>query len=323
MYDIIGDIHGHATALKALLEQLGFARIGDTWRHPSRQALFVGDFLDRGPEIAETVAIVRGMVDAGAARAVLGNHEMNAIAYATARADAPGKFCREHSDRNRRQHEATLSQLSASERAAALAWFRTLPLALDLGGVRVVHACWDDASLRVLEELLRREGGLTDTAIRVMHDESTPAFTAMEMVLKGPEIPLPVGVVMHDAEGHPRRMIRARWFERPRAWTYDEVIFPPSSSAPTNEVPQLVRRALPYYPREAPPLFFGHYWMPANAAPTLLAPNLACLDWSVARGGRLVAYRWDGERTLDPAKMLWAPAGAGREGSDSARTMAT
>ena len=40
--------------------------------------------------------------------------------------------------------------------------------------------------------------------------------------------------------------------------------------------------------------------------PAALAPNIACLDYSVAKpGGKLVAYRWDGEQTLSGEKFEW------------------
>ncbi len=54
-YDIIGDIHGHADALKALLSDLGYRERDGTWRRPDRQAIFLGDFIDRGPEQVESV----------------------------------------------------------------------------------------------------------------------------------------------------------------------------------------------------------------------------------------------------------------------------
>lgn len=44
-------------------------------------------------------------------------------------------------------------------------------------------------------------------------------------------------------------------------------------------------------------MFVGHYWL-KDERPSLLAPNVACLDYSVAKGGFLCAYRWQGERTL-------------------------
>ena len=59
------------------------------------------------------------------------------------------------------------------------------------------------------------------------------------------------------------------------------------------------------YSHDAPPVFVGHYWL--DTEPYLLAPNVACLDYSVAAksGGKLVAYRWDGERRLDNEKFVY------------------
>ena len=75
-YDIVGDIHGHAAKLQRLLRQLGYEERDGIYRHASRQLIFVGDFIDRGPEIRRTLQIARAMVDAGTARAVMGNHEL-------------------------------------------------------------------------------------------------------------------------------------------------------------------------------------------------------------------------------------------------------
>ena len=93
-FDIIGDIHGCADKLKGLLTQLGFRQRGGVFRHPEREALFVGDLIDRGPSQIETLEIVRSMVDAGVARATMGNHEFNAIAYATPDPRVHGEFMR-------------------------------------------------------------------------------------------------------------------------------------------------------------------------------------------------------------------------------------
>jgi hypothetical protein len=45
------------------------------------------------------------------------------------------------------------------------------------------------------------------------------------------------------------------------------------------------------------PIFFGHYWMQAPLV--VQSPRLACVDASVAKGGRLAAYRSSGEATLN------------------------
>ena len=97
-FDIIGDILGHVNELKALLATMGYRRHALGYRHPDRKVLFVGDFVDRGPAIGEVIEIVRTMVDADDALAVMGNHEYNAIAFHT---PVPGKqdaWFRAHSE---------------------------------------------------------------------------------------------------------------------------------------------------------------------------------------------------------------------------------
>lgn len=86
-FDIIGDIHGCCDELEALLQKLGYeinAQIaneklwsGSTYSHPQgRKAVFLGDLVDRGPPILDTLKLVRNMVEAGTALCVPGNHDM-------------------------------------------------------------------------------------------------------------------------------------------------------------------------------------------------------------------------------------------------------
>jgi hypothetical protein len=80
-----------------------------TYQHRgSRKAVFVGDFIDRGPEQREVLSVVRKMIAAGTAFAVMGNHELNAIAYSTP--DDSGGFYRPHSEKNQQQHATFLAQ---------------------------------------------------------------------------------------------------------------------------------------------------------------------------------------------------------------------
>ena len=58
-FDLIGDLHGQAQRLRRLLATLGYRETDGAYRHPQRQALFVGVFIDRGPVQRETVAIAR------------------------------------------------------------------------------------------------------------------------------------------------------------------------------------------------------------------------------------------------------------------------
>src|SRR5205807_1986313 len=65
MYDLIGDIHGHADELVQLLDVLGYEKGGGVYHHPDRRLIFLGDFIDRGPQIRRVLEIVRPMVEAG------------------------------------------------------------------------------------------------------------------------------------------------------------------------------------------------------------------------------------------------------------------
>jgi len=72
-YDFIGDIHGHARELATLLGMLGYERKSGLFSHPDtdRKAVFLGDFIDRGPAIRETLEIARGMVESENALAIM------------------------------------------------------------------------------------------------------------------------------------------------------------------------------------------------------------------------------------------------------------
>jgi protein phosphatase len=76
-FDVIGDVHGCFDELAALLGQLGYAIDGGgrVRPPPGRKAVFLGDLVDRGPKVVETLELVMGMVADGAALCVPGNHE--------------------------------------------------------------------------------------------------------------------------------------------------------------------------------------------------------------------------------------------------------
>ena len=159
-FDFIGDIHGQAGKLEALLHKLGYVETRMAiWMPPQgRQAVFLGDLIDRGPEQVKVVNIVRSMIDAGNALSIMGNHEFNAIGYVNERAEVPGGFLRKHSDNNVAQHAEFLRQVvEGSElHRDMVTWFRTLPPFLDLGGARVVHAWWHQPFVDVVKRGCRK-----------------------------------------------------------------------------------------------------------------------------------------------------------------------
>lgn len=84
-FDIIGDVHGCASELRTLLTELGWKieydgdrAVGATHAE-GRQAVFVGDLVDRGPDTPGVLRLVMGMVAAGTALCVSGNHEAKLV----------------------------------------------------------------------------------------------------------------------------------------------------------------------------------------------------------------------------------------------------
>ena len=308
-YDVIGDIHGYAMELRALLALLGYEERNGAYRHATRKAVFVGDFVDRGPAIADTLAVVRAMVGQGAAFAVLGNHEFNALCYHTLGAN--GEPLRSHTVENCKntvQHQATIDQLvlaSPEEWQSYLEWFKGLPLFLELDGLRIVHAAWCETSIRKV-----RGRSLHDREfLLAAGTKGTAEYRALEALLKGPEIALPAGWSNPDKEGNSRPDMRVAWWKpRPKKrYTYKELAVPGAGPMPPDPIPAGQLEACPEYGATEVPVLFGHYWLPPDA-PMPLSRNAGCVDFSVARpNGQLVAYSWSGESKLKAANFRSIP----------------
>ena len=292
--DFIGDIHGHADELEALLGRLGYKDMESHYGgHPNgNMVVFLGDYIDRGPKIRRVLEIVRAMTDAGEAFAILGNHEMNALRYhARGRDNRP---LRSHSETHRLQHEKTLKQIADPDPEAWqewLRWFAGLPVFLDFGKVRAVHAAWDDEAIRELPRAQRWEGDTLEYYSR----KTSPGYELISRVLNGPEVVLPDSFAVVDAEGVPRPEMRVKWWNNLSGATYRQAVFPDTDRVP--DEPMRSGAACAGYPADAPPVIFGHYALRTDL-PELLAPNVACIDFGMGKGGFLCAYRWEGEDAL-------------------------
>lgn len=301
-HDLVGDIHGCADTLKALLEKLGYASRHGVYEHAERQVVFLGDFVDRGPRQRETLQIVRPMIEQGTALSVMGNHEFNAVSFATPRKVGDG-FLRERNGKHTGQHRAFLDEYADDADAwrDVVDWFRTLPLWLDVDGLRVVHAVWCRDTVDRLKSTYGTCALLSDDFLHASNDKGTWQFDAIELILKGQEVELLPGIEYFDKDGNPRSAIRTRWWDD-TAKTYREAYLGPPEHrdvVPDDPLPNGLPLA---YGREEPPVFVGHYWQTGQPEP--LSGNVACLDYSVARNGSLVAYRWDGERELSAEKII-------------------
>ena len=299
-YTFIGDVHGQAPTLRALLEKLGWTkRNGQLKPRHREQLVFVGDLIDRGPRNLETVEIVRELVEQGDATCVIGNHEFNAVHFHTPHPDNPGTHLREQNDKNRRQHQAVLDELARRPEFLddMLAWFQSLPVAVEGPGWRCVHACWHTVSLKALAQVdnswyLPGDDGVAAAT------EGTDEYEACENLMKGPEYELPDGAFFLDKEGNKRRHARSRWWSRAPRTLQEALLFQtPPEGLDTGR--SYANPDHPTYSKDAPPVFFGHYWNQGIPMPE--APNAVCLDYSAGRGKDLVAYRLENGAVISPS----------------------
>ncbi|WP_188982936.1 metallophosphoesterase [Pseudomonas matsuisoli] len=306
-YDLIGDVHGCGRTLEHLLERMGYRRSGGVWKHPRRMAIFLGDILDRGPRIREALHLVHDMVDAGQAICLMGNHEYDVIGWHTlAPAGSGRRHIREHSERNARIISDTLQQFEghAGDWRDFMAWFYTLPVAVDAGAFRVVHACWDATLTAALFE--RFPEGCVDAAfVEASGIADSLACRTFDRLLRGTGMRLPDGRTIRGRDGFERSVFRTKFWE-PAPRTLGDVVFQPDG-LPADmincELSDDQRNQLLCYGRDEPALFVGHYWR--SGTPEPITPNLACVDYSAVLGGRLVAYRYDGEAALRTDKFVW------------------
>jgi hypothetical protein len=181
-------------------------------------------------------------------------------------------------------------------------WFTTLPLWLDLGDLRVVHACWEPSAIAGLGTPCLDE----DLLVAASTGDSDE-FRWVEHLCKGPEVTLPAGHAFHDKEGNRRTEARFRWWDA-RSLTYASACeVPPNCMPPLPDTP-IEDLAVDVYDHEVP-VIFGHYW---RDWPTIeLTNTTACVDYSVVKGGPLVAYRWSGETTLTDEHLALVDRGFG------------
>jgi len=306
-FDVIGDIHGCADAMIALLEKLGYSKQQGVYRHATRKVIFVGDIIDRGPKIREALHIVKDMVEGGAAEMVMGNHEYNALTYFTP--SPPGSsqpYLVEHTNRRANLLRETIDEFANFQQdwKDFLAWFMERPLFLERDNFRVVHAYWD---ADLITQFRHQSGGnvIDSQFLEQAATYGSFAFKVMERLLRGLHIVYPDGITVVGADGLERNRFRTKFWET-NPTHYKDIVFQPDGLPKELEDRELApqeRDQVAHYADHELPLFVGHYWH--QGYPTPLADNIACLDYSAVKTGRLVAYRMDRETRLSADKFVW------------------
>ena len=271
---------------------MGYQLVNDCYSHPSRKAVFVGDFINRGPKIREALILIRKMVEKGSAYAILGNHEMYAVLYYLR--DIEGKYYKKRIPKYQLLINQTLDEfiLYKDEFKSHLKWLRTLPMFLDFGAIRIVHACWNNDNIQLLKENITKPK-LTKTILREIALNETEFSKSFWETCKGIDFQMPKNLLVFDEEGRPHRSFRIKWWENPEGKTFKDYSLESRFELPAYTIPKELSVAREIYPENDPIVFFGHYCL--KECCSVLSSNLCCVDSCVTRTGKLLAYRWEGE----------------------------
>jgi hypothetical protein len=300
-YDIIGDVHGYNTELNSLLTLLGYATKNGVWQHPERKAVFVGDFVSRGPDSLGVMKTIRSMVENGTGYAILGNHELNVIGYFSL--DKKGQPYYQPPPSNKIQMERIRAQFANCEGQLEdyVKWLKGLPFFLNFGRVRVVHAYWSDKHVRLINQTLT-QGRLTRKLIKEIIKGKSDFAQAVKQTTRGIELNLPKDLIIKDAKNIRRTNFRILWWESPHGQTFRHLSYGNRFVLPDYTVPEQILFPFEVYEPGHPLVFFGHYCI--SSAPLAAAPNVCCMDGCVAGNGRLVAYRWSGEAVINESHFV-------------------
>ncbi|MFN8021090.1 MAG: hypothetical protein U0Q03_06120 [Acidimicrobiales bacterium] len=301
-YDVIGELRASPVRLDALLGHLGYERRGDgPYAHPAgRTAIFVGGVVGPHGTRVSCAPMVRDMVDAGSALMVLGPHELDVATGAATTA---------------RPRELVLAGAAAPPSSPSspeptpddelVAWLRTVPLWLDLPGLRVVFACWSEFDVEQLRSDLGGNCLDADDHLALATDGSTR--TAIDTLVHGPEVVLPERFHRVGADGVVRRTARYRWWGDGPMTLRARALVPAGSfdrsgraHADLDDTPIL--DPMPVLFTDGAPVVVGRHWYPG--APVLRTPAVLSLDHTAQHPRQTTVYRWSGESELDPSRLV-------------------
>ena len=211
-YDIIGDVHRRLNLLENLLLTLGYQNKKASYSHPEgRKALFVGDLINRGPDVLGVLSLVREMHEEGNALVTIGNHEFRVI-----------------------QELVNFGKIENDKITPHMNWIRSWPLFLELPELRAVHAAWHFSSISKLKNARLDDDGFIAKTL----DKTAPEKLAIDRILYGIKVSLPKKIEMVDRFEIQRQKGRVRWWESPSEKSFADYLFSPMYPSPSDLYPK-------------------------------------------------------------------------------------
>ena len=269
----------------------------------SSELFFLGDLIDAGkgvkkPNDLGVLKKVRQFISTGKAKAVLGNHELNAILFHRISKDYLVPM-RPHTENNMKQHKSFIKAFGIQS-PEALDWtlwmLDNMPLWHEVDGLRIVHACWSESAIQIVKKR-RPDGYLLVEDLDEIAARKTRFAKAVELLTSGPEFSLPEGYMFDDKNGKTRKEVRLKWWD-PEVKTWDEACLsvPDTEQLPKTKLPTKALKEI--YDAKASPALVGHYKM--KGEPHLQSSNASSLDFPDTP----CLYAWRGEKSLIPENLI-------------------
>ena len=275
-FDIIGDVHGHASLLLELLEILGYEKNKGTFFHPlGHKIIFVGDLINRGPDTTKVLEIVQSLHSKKQAFAVLGNHEFRLIQ----------QFIKDP-----KRVDPKIKPF--------IPWIRSLPLFLEFRELRVVHAAWHFSSI----EKLKNQSAEDTNFIRSTFETMSEFGQAIDIILRGITVPIPNELNYFDRFGIQRKKARIRWWEGGKNKIDGSNFFPKSKTLLTESLTMKSPEIRQEYTHKERPLFLGHYCLPVDEPKVI--KNVVCVDGCVTCEKVLWAYQFKSGEEISNVNLV-------------------
>ncbi|MBT8196322.1 MAG: hypothetical protein HKO56_03755 [Bacteroidia bacterium] len=287
--DFIGDIHGHHSLLEKLLIKLEYTKSKGCYTHPVQKTIFVGDIINRGPKVRESLELVFNMWKKGQARCILGNHEINFLAYQLHQKKP--FLAAQQVQRIEKQLEHTLISFKNHKKELEFYtdWIKSWPSIIDEKGYRVVHACWIQKGIDFFKERESNSKINNDLLVKLM-DVGTKEYGLLHSLYQGVDIPY-----FKEGDNTKSTAVRIRWWDSMANKTYRDMATKERQRIPEEKIPaHFVSNSYQY--NDKPLLFVGHFCL--DELPHLVSDKVCCLDFCVSKKGILTAYRYLAEKKL-------------------------
>lgn len=260
----IGDIHGQYKKLLKLLDHLSFDLDDLEANAGNSQLVFMGNLIDSAPgfegDQLSLLQLVESLVAQDHAYCLLGNHEFNAIAWATEL--RPGEWARSHSAQHFKQHQLFLETLGEGSEQYLywINWLKKRPFFINFESVSAIHARWDEPALSAIEPYLNDDNSLKEDYWVNAFDPNHELFALCETLLKGAECPFSKGEPFAEISGSVRPRQGVEWW-----WAYEQL-------------------------ENVKPVVVGHYRL--TGLPEAKSKKVICVDYNAAQADNpLVCYQ--------------------------------